>query len=321
MLLVDSHCHLDRLSYGSKQTDMADVLAKAARQDVGYFLCVSVTQAQFPTMLEAIAPYPQVFASCGVHPLNQEPGVDADLLLAQAADERVVAIGETGLDYFYSPENKEVQQASFREHIRVARALNKPLIIHTRDAQQDTLQIMREEGADQVGGVLHCFTESLEMAEAAMAMGFYISISGIATFKNAAALQAVVKALPLERLLVETDSPIWHRFRTGAGRTSRPSCATWPSSSRICGKCRWPNWPKRPVTTSLNCSSWQSDKTIKQTTPRIAGRFTMTIGTIMTHPKTIMADRYLSLGMVDADEIKSPTLIKRSRDQRELRNK
>ncbi|MFM4740361.1 TatD family hydrolase [Aeromonas veronii] len=207
MLLVDSHCHLDRLSYGSKQTSMTDVLAKAAKLDVGYFLCVSVTQAQFPTMLEAIAPYPQVFASCGVHPLNQEPGVDAELLLKQAADPRVVAIGETGLDYFYSPENKEVQQASFREHIRVARALNKPLIIHTRDAQQDTLQIMREEGADQVGGVLHCFTESLEMAQAAMAMGFYISISGIATFKNASALQEVVKALPLDRLLVETDSP------------------------------------------------------------------------------------------------------------------
>ena len=108
MLLVDSHCHLDRLSYGSKQTDMADVLAKAAQQSVGYFLCVSVTQAQFPTMMEAIAPYPQVFASCGVHPLNQDPGVDAALLLTQAADERVVAIGETGLDYFYSPENKDV---------------------------------------------------------------------------------------------------------------------------------------------------------------------------------------------------------------------
>ena len=157
MLLVDSHCHLDRLSYGRKQTNMADVLAKAAEQDVGYFLCVSVTQVQFPTMLEAIAPYPQVFASCGVHPLNQEPGVDAALLLTQAADERVVAIGETGLDYFYSPENKEVQQASFREHIRVARALNKPLIIHTRDAQQDTLQIMREEGPSRSAG---CCTAS-----------------------------------------------------------------------------------------------------------------------------------------------------------------
>ena len=207
MLLVDSHCHLDRLSYGSKQTNMADVLAKAAKQDVGYFLCVSVTQAQFPTMLEAIALYPQVFASCGVHPLNQEPGVDAALLLTQAADERVVAIGETGLDYFYSPENKEVQQASFREHIRVARALNKPLIIHTRDAQQDTLQIMREEGAEQVGGVLHCFTESLEMAEAAMAMGFYISISGIVTFRNADRLREVTRRLPADRLLIETDSP------------------------------------------------------------------------------------------------------------------
>jgi TatD DNase family protein len=207
MLLVDSHCHLDRLSYGSKQTDLADVLAKAAARQVGYFLCVSVTQQQFPDMLLAIAPHSQVFASCGVHPLNQDPGVDAPLLLEQAKDPRVVAIGETGLDYFYSPENKEVQQASFREHIRVALALNKPLIIHTRDAQEDTLRIMAEEGAEQVGGVLHCFTESLDMAKAAMAMGFYISISGIVTFKSATALQEVVKALPLERLLVETDAP------------------------------------------------------------------------------------------------------------------
>lgn len=207
MLLVDSHCHLDRLSYGDKQSDMASVLAKAKVQGVGYFLCVSVTQQQFPSMLQAIAPYPQVFASCGVHPLNQEPGVDVDLLRSQAADPRVVAIGETGLDYYYSPENKTVQQESFRQHIRVARELGKPLIIHTRDAQVDTLRIMAEEGADQVGGVLHCFTESLEMAEAAMAMGFYISISGIATFRNAKALQEVVRALPLERLLVETDAP------------------------------------------------------------------------------------------------------------------
>lgn len=217
MLLVDSHCHLDRLSYGSKQTDMADVLAKAAQQSVGYFLCVSVTQAQFPGMLAAIAPYPNVFASCGVHPLNQEPGVDEALLRQQAADPRVVAIGETGLDYFYSPDNKDVQQASFRAHIRVAREVGKPLIIHTRDAREDTLRIMVEEGAAEVGGVLHCFTESLEMAEAAMALGFYISISGIVTFRNAKPLQEVVKALPLERLLVETDSPylapIPHRGR------------------------------------------------------------------------------------------------------------
>ncbi|MFM7968516.1 TatD family hydrolase [Aeromonas sp. A-5] len=206
MLLVDSHCHLDRLSYGSKQTSMADVLAKAAKLEVGYFLCVSVTQHNFPTMLEAIAPYPQVFASCGVHPLNQEPGVDAPLLLSRLLTKEWSPSARP-VSITFTPENKEVQQASFREHIRVARALNKPLIIHTRDAQQDTLQIMREEGADQVGGVLHCFTESLEMAQAAMEMGFYISISGIATFKNATALQDVVKALPLERLLIETDSP------------------------------------------------------------------------------------------------------------------
>ncbi|ALP43016.1 TatD family hydrolase [Aeromonas schubertii] len=207
MLLVDSHCHLDRLSYGDKQVDIPTVLAKAKERGVGYFLCVSVTQDQFPSMIEAIYPYSNVFASCGVHPLNQEPGVDVERLRLQAADPRVVATGETGLDYYYSPENKSVQQASFREHIRVARELKKPLIIHTRDAQVDTLRIMAEEGADQVGGVLHCFTESLEMAEAAMAMGFYISISGIATFRNAKALQEVVRALPLERLLVETDAP------------------------------------------------------------------------------------------------------------------
>lgn len=207
MLLVDSHCHLDRLSYGDKQVDIPTVLAKAQERGVGYFLCVSVTQDQFPTMLEAISPYPNVFASCGIHPLNQESGVDVARLRVQAADPKVVAIGETGLDYYYSPENKTVQQESFREHIRIARELNKPLIIHTRDAQVDTLRIMAEEGAEQVGGVLHCFTESLEMAEAAMAMGFYISISGIATFRNAKALQEVVRALPLERLLVETDAP------------------------------------------------------------------------------------------------------------------
>ena len=139
--------------------------------------------------------------------------MDGELLLTQAADERVVAIGETAR--LLLPRRKEVQQASFREHIRVARALNKPLIIHTRDAQEDTPD-HAGGGASQVGGVLHCFTESLEMAQAAMKMGFYISISGIATFKNAAALQEVVKALPLERLLVETDSP--YPAPTGGGK-------------------------------------------------------------------------------------------------------
>ena len=158
-------------------------------------------------MLQAIAPFPQVFASCGVHPLDQETPWSEAELRHLAADPRVVAIGETGLDYFYHPEHKQLQQQAFRTHVRIARELGKPLIIHTRDAQQDTLQILREEGASEVGGVLHCFTEDWEMAEAAMALGFYISISGIVTFRNADRLRDVTRRLPADRLLIETDSP------------------------------------------------------------------------------------------------------------------
>ena len=158
-------------------------------------------------MLAKIAPLPQVFASCGVHPLDQESPWSPELLRQLAAEPRVVAIGETGLDYFYHPEHKLIQQQAFREHIRVARELHKPLIIHTRDAQEDTLAILKEEGADSVGGVLHCFTEDWAMAEAAMALGFYISISGIVTFRNADRLREVTRRLPAERLLIETDSP------------------------------------------------------------------------------------------------------------------
>ena len=173
----------------------------------GLNICsVCVTLKDYPAMRELIKPFPAVFSSCGVHPLYEEP-LDESLLLSYAADDQVVAIGETGLDFFYSPETKTQQIALFRTQIRVAKKLNKPLIIHTRGARQETLDILREEGAEQVGGVLHCFTESLEMAEAAMALGFYISVSGIVTFKNTKELQEVVKAIPLERLLVETDSP------------------------------------------------------------------------------------------------------------------
>ena len=206
-MLVDSHCHLDRLDFGKKHKDIADVLAKASARGVSHLLCVSVTLEQFPAMLEAITPFPTVFASCGVHPLDQESTWSKEQLLSLAADPRVVAIGETGLDYFYHPEHKAIQQAAFREHIRVARALNKPLIIHTRDAQEDTLAIMREEGADAVGGVIHCFTEEWAMAEAALALGFYVSISGIVTFRNADRLRDVTRRLPSDRLLIETDSP------------------------------------------------------------------------------------------------------------------
>ncbi len=206
-MLVDSHCHLDRLAYGQKHQDIADALAKAEARGVSHLLCVSVTLEQFPAMLEAITPFSNVFASCGVHPLDQESAWSKEQLHALAADPRVVAIGETGLDYFYHPEHKAIQQAAFREHIRVARVLNKPLIIHTRDAQEDTLAILREEGAEAVGGVIHCFTEDWAMAEAALALGFYVSISGIVTFRNADRLRDVTRRLPADRLLIETDSP------------------------------------------------------------------------------------------------------------------
>ncbi|ART79349.1 metal-dependent hydrolase [Oceanisphaera avium] len=207
-MLVDSHCHLDRLDYGNKHQDMTEVIAKAARRGVEHMLCIGVSLRSFPDMLAAIKPFPQVFASCGVHPLHQDDEANnPELLLSLASDPAVVAIGETGLDYFYAPESASLQRQSFEQHVAVAVALNKPLIIHTRQAQDETLAVLRAGGAEKVGGVLHCFTESLDMAQAAIEMGFYISISGIVTFNSAAALREVVKALPLERLLVETDSP------------------------------------------------------------------------------------------------------------------
>jgi len=206
-MLVDSHCHLDRLDYKTRHKDLQDVVNKAKSMGVEHLMSVCVTLKDYPAMAELIADYDEIFSSCGVHPLYKEDQIDEALLLEYASSDKVVAIGETGLDFFYAPETKEWQIDSFRKQIRVAKKLHKPLIIHTRDARQETLDILREEGAEQVGGVLHCFTESLEMAEAAMEMGFYISVSGIATFKNAKALQAVIKAIPLERLLVETDSP------------------------------------------------------------------------------------------------------------------
>ena len=206
-MLVDSHCHLDGLDYKKRHKDLADVVSKAQEKGINYLLSVCVEVKKYPAMAELIAPFPQIFCSAGMHPLHQDEVVDEALLLEYASQEKVVALGETGLDFFYSPDNKAEQIASFRAQIRVAKQVNKPLIVHTRDARQETLDILREEGAEQVGGVLHCFTESLEMAQAAMEMGFYISASGIVTFKNAKELQAVIKAIPLDRLLVETDSP------------------------------------------------------------------------------------------------------------------
>ncbi|WP_434355400.1 YchF/TatD family DNA exonuclease [Parasalinivibrio latis] len=206
-MLVDSHCHLDKLDYTSLHADVADVIHKAQERGVTHFLSVGVTLRDFPAMMEKIRPFENVFASCGVHPLDIEQGFDAEKLRELVADERVVAIGETGLDYHYQPELAQAQQDIFREHVRIAVELGKPLIIHTREAREDTIRILREEGAEKVGGVLHCFTESWDMAEQAMALGFYISVSGIVTFNKATALKDVAARVPLDRLLVETDSP------------------------------------------------------------------------------------------------------------------
>ncbi|TCI02508.1 YchF/TatD family DNA exonuclease [Corallincola luteus] len=221
-MLVDSHCHLDKLKLDEFDGDLAKVISAAKAQSVEHMLCVGIRLETFPEMLRQVTGFPEVSVSCGVHPLDQDSIWQQSKLLELASDPAVVAIGETGLDYFYAAESKEKQKLAFAGHLEVANTLKKPVIIHTRDAKEDTLAIMRAGDAEQVGGVLHCFTESWEMAKAALDMGFYISISGIVTFRNASALREVVKQVPLERLLVETDSPylapVPHR-----GRQNQPA--------------------------------------------------------------------------------------------------
>lgn len=204
-MLVDSHCHLDFPELAAK---LDDVLALMRENAVSHALCVSVTLEDFPKVRALAERYPQLYASVGVHPDYEGlPAVIPEALAALASHPRIVAIGETGLDYYRLQGDLEWQRERFRAHIRAARLCAKPLIIHTRSAAEDTLRIMREEGADQVGGVMHCFTESWEVAAAALDLGFYISFSGIVTFKNAVTLKEVAKKVPLERMLVETDSP------------------------------------------------------------------------------------------------------------------
>ena len=203
-MLVDSHCHLDFPELADK-LDAVFELMRA--NDVERALCVSVTLEDFPRVRKLAETYPHLHASVGVHPDYEGVPVTAGQLVALADHPRVVAIGETGLDYYRLKGDLEWQRERFRTHIRAARECGKPLIVHTREAADDTLRIMREEGAGEAGGVMHCFTESWEVAEAAMGMGFYISFSGIVTFKNAKALREVACRVPLENMLVETDAP------------------------------------------------------------------------------------------------------------------
>ncbi|SHH86821.1 TatD family hydrolase [Pollutimonas bauzanensis] len=204
-MYVDSHCHLD---FPELAKNLPDILSRMAQNRVSHALVVSVNLPNWPGLMELVAPQPHLYASVGVHPDYEdtpEPTVQELVDLAQSP--KVVAIGETGLDYFRLSEPLEWQRERFRTHIRASRASGLPLIIHTRSASADTLRIMKEEGADQYGGVMHCFTESWEVAQAAMELNFYISLSGIVTFKKAEDLHELARKLPLDRLLIETDSP------------------------------------------------------------------------------------------------------------------
>lgn len=204
-MLVDSHCHLN---FPELAANLPAIRQSMLDNGVGYALCISVTLADFPQVLALAQEYDNFYASVGVHPDYEgivEPSIEELVMLANHP--KVVAFGETGLDYFRLTGDLEWQRTRFRTHIRAAIRCGKPLIIHTRNAAADTLRIMREENAQQVGGVMHCFTENLDVALQAIELGFYISFSGIVTFKNALSLKEVAKHIPLNRILVETDSP------------------------------------------------------------------------------------------------------------------
>lgn len=207
-MLVDSHCHLDRIDLTPYDGDLNAALQAAHERGVTRMLCIGIDRNNSEAVCEIARSHSGVYASVGIHPLDiadELETVESLCLLGNRPE--VVALGETGLDYYYSKDKAEQQQISFRAHLRAASQLKKPVIVHTRDAREDTLNIIREEGDAEIGGVLHCFTESWEMARAAIDMNYYISFSGIITFKNAEELREVVRQMPLDRLLVETDSP------------------------------------------------------------------------------------------------------------------
>ncbi len=219
-MFIDSHCHLN---FPGLANDLDAIFANMRANDVSHALCVSVDLATLPQVIELAEQHDNLYASVGVHPdyeLEREPTQSDLVRLAQHP--KVIAVGETGLDYFRLTGDLEWQRERFRTHIRAAKLCSKPLIIHTRSAAADTLRIMSEEDAASVGGVMHCFTENLEVAQAAIELGFYISFSGILTFKNATLIKEVAQSIPLEKILIETDSPYLaptpHR-----GKTNQPA--------------------------------------------------------------------------------------------------
>lgn len=222
--LVDSHCHLDFPQFDGR----IDAVREEMRElGVTHALCISVNLEDLPKVVGLAETYDNFFATVGVHPDQEDrSALDPERLVDLARHPRVIAIGETGLDYYRLSGDLEWQRERFRAHIRAGRRCGKPLVIHTRSAAEDTLRIMREEGAGEVGGVMHCFTETLEVAEEAIAMGFHISFSGIVTFKNAGALRVVACKVPLERMLVETDSPYLAPVPY-RGEDNRPGLVRW----------------------------------------------------------------------------------------------
>lgn len=204
-MLVDSHCHLDFPDLANR---LPEVLQRMQDNQVGLAVCIGVNLEDFPKVLALAESQPRLYATVGVHPEYtdvDEP--DEERLVALAAHPKVIAIGETGLDYYWQKDKPEWQRERFRTHIRAGRRAGKPLVVHTRDSAADTLRVLKEEGADTVGGVMHCFTENWEIASLALDLGFYLSFSGIVTFKNAAIVKEVARKCPLDRILVETDSP------------------------------------------------------------------------------------------------------------------
>lgn len=224
-MFIDSHCHLDRLDLSAYEGDLDKVVEAARQAGVDRMLCIGIDLENGPEVVELAERYDDVYASVGVHPLDcKEVVPDINVVRSLADHRKVIAIGETGLDYYYAGSEgvQAVQRQSFINHLQLASELELPVVVHTRDAREDTIDFIREYGSRDSAGVLHCFTESLDMAKAALDLNYYISISGIVTFRNAAALREVVQFLPMDRLLIETDSPylapVPHRGRSNEPR-------------------------------------------------------------------------------------------------------
>lgn len=207
-MLVDSHCHLDCIDLTDFDNNFDRLIQQTLEAGVEHMLCVSINLQKYPQMLDKVRPYPTISVSAGMHPMADETDdFSVEYLTELASDKKVVAIGETGLDYYYHKGDPHWQQQRFRAHIQVANQLDKPVIVHTRDAGDDTLDILRQENAGRCGGVIHCFTETQAFADQAIEMGLMISISGIVTFRNAEALRDIARSIPDDYLLIETDSP------------------------------------------------------------------------------------------------------------------